>query len=184
MASKDPKTEYAQLNAWRISKLARQDQWGAILFPGSLLIFTGSMTLAGEKLGILILGWLGSALLLFLWRWNDHAIDRVIRRYAYPRLVELEEVLEFESVRFWLKQAWWTRTVSHAGWLPTRADVEARNGEIDSLTLLQRLRALRLERPLFGWDGLAFILCTVELAIVAAVIAAKIQGWTWAKYFL
>jgi hypothetical protein len=175
-------TEYAALSDWRISKLQRQDQWGAILFPVSVALFAGVMGLSNDKYGTMILGWLGSGILLFLWRWFDYHNDTTIRKYTYPRLVELEEILGFKSVREYLKNIWWPKH-PQSDWLPTRSDIEARNRELDSVSFLKRVRGIGIGRPLFKWDAVALYLWVAESLIVLLFIVANVQGWAWAKYF-
>jgi len=163
-------TEYTALNQWRISKLQRQDQWGAILFPSSIGVFTGAISLAERRTEIVLLAWLASGVLLLLWRWYDHHNDRTIRRHTYPRLVELEELLGFKSLREYLRDVWWPERPDPA-WLPTRADVEGRNAELDSKPLLEHVRGVAAGRPLFKWDSIALLLWGAESLLAVLLIA-------------
>jgi hypothetical protein len=86
-------------------------------------------------------------------------------------------------VRAWLRKAWWP-VHPEENWWPTKADVEAKNREFDSLTLLKRLRWVGHGRPLFKWDRVAFYLWIVEFLIVLIIKAALAQGWGWSKLFL
>jgi hypothetical protein len=98
------KDEYVALMRWRASKLGRQDIWGAILLPSAFAVYGKGLYDFLSKpttTGIFLLGlsWFAASVLLLLWRWNDYLVDDTIKKYAYPRLLELEDQLGFQAVK-------------------------------------------------------------------------------------
>jgi len=119
------RTEYEVVNQWRISKVEQNGILTYIFVPIATGTFFGSLLIESSFQWFPILAWAFSTFLIIFWRVYAHYLDDGIVN-TYPRIVELEEKLSFQSTRRYLRLRWWPD--KDASWLPTMTDVRNKIG--------------------------------------------------------